>query len=50
VQTFDLNSLGWTPELSAQGLIPGRVGAHHRGHIALYTASAKHRRHEQEGW
>jgi putative ribosome biogenesis GTPase RsgA len=48
VQTFDLTSLGWTPELSgafvslaAQGLIPGRVGARHRGHIALYTASGE---------
>jgi hypothetical protein len=37
VQTIDLASLGWTPELSdafgsfaAQGLIPGRVGARHR--------------------
>ena len=65
MQTFDLTALGWTPELSgafaspaAQGLIAGRVGARHRGHIALYTASgeitaaprARHRRDEQEGW
>jgi hypothetical protein len=65
VQTFDLTALGWTPELSgafaslaAPGLIPGRVGARHRGHIVLCTASgeivatprAKHRRDEQEGW
>ena len=42
MQAIDLNSLGWTPELSgafaslaAQGLIPGRVGARHRGHIAF---------------
>jgi hypothetical protein len=48
VQTFDLTSLGWTPEhsgtfasLAAQGLIPGRVGARHRGHVALYTASGE---------
>jgi ribosome biogenesis GTPase len=48
VQTFDLTSLGWTPELSgafaslaAQGLIPGRVGARHRGHIVLYTTSGE---------
>jgi ribosome biogenesis GTPase len=48
VQTIDLASLGWTPELSdafaslaAQGLIPGRVSARHRGHFALYTASGE---------
>ena len=48
MQTFYLTALGWTPELSgafaslaAQGLIPGRVGARHRGHIALYTASGE---------
>jgi hypothetical protein len=48
VQTFDLASLGWTPELAgafvshaAQGLIPGRVGARHRGHIALNTAAGE---------
>jgi hypothetical protein len=48
MQTFDFTSLGWTPEfsdaftsLAAQGLIPGRVGARHLGHIALYTASGE---------
>jgi hypothetical protein len=48
MQTFDFTSLGWTPELSdvfasfaAQGLIPGRVGARHRGHVASYTASGE---------
>jgi hypothetical protein len=48
MQTFNLASLGWTPELYsafashvAQGLIPGRVGARHRGHIALHTGSGE---------
>lgn len=42
--TYDLYSLGWTPELSTamvafreDGLVPGRVGSQHRGGFVLYT-------------
>jgi hypothetical protein len=48
VQTYDLASLGWTPELSGafashamQGLIPGRVGARHRGRMVVYTPTGE---------
>ncbi len=41
---YDLDGLGWTPELEAEfqphadrGLAPGRVGAQHRGAYVLYA-------------
>lgn len=42
--TYDLDSLGWTPELAAAfephadaGLAAGRVGGEHRGRFVVYT-------------
>ena len=46
--TYDLNTLGWTPELAqafaaydGAGLIPARVAAQHRGRFLLLTASGE---------
>ena len=49
MQTYDLAELGWTPELAAafaalpgaDGLIPARVAAQHRGRLLLYAASGE---------
>jgi len=48
LQTYDLATLGWTPELSvaflshaAQGLIPARVSARNRGHFVIHAASGE---------
>lgn len=40
---FDLDDLGWTPELAENlepGLVPGRVAAVHRGAFDVWTADA----------
>jgi ribosome biogenesis GTPase len=40
---FDLNELGWNPELAEDlepGLVPGRVAAVHRGAFDVWTAAA----------
>ncbi len=46
--TYDLQALGWTPELdlafaehAPHGLIPARVAAQHRGRLILFTTSGE---------
>ena len=49
MQTYDLADLGWTPELAAafaalpaaDGLIPARVAAQHRGRVLLYAEAGE---------